>query len=99
RIDMLLVIGSRNSSNSNRLAELGVRSGVRSHLIDDASEIRPEWLVGARTIGVTAGASAPEQLVQEVLERLRELGVERVEELEGESETTVFKLPDLLAQG
>ncbi len=99
RIDMLLVIGSRNSSNSNRLAELGVRSGVRSHLIDDASEIRPEWLVGARAIGVTAGASAPEQLVQEVLERLRELGVERVEELEGESETTVFKLPDLLAKG
>jgi len=64
RIDALFVIGSKNSSNSNRLAELGVRSGVRSYLIDDAFEIRPEWLVGATSIGVTAGASAPERLVQ-----------------------------------
>jgi 4-hydroxy-3-methylbut-2-enyl diphosphate reductase len=99
RIDALFVIGSKNSSNSNRLAELGVRSGVRSYLIDDAFEIRPEWLVGATSIGVTAGASAPERLVQEVLERLKELGVERVQEMQGEQETTVFKLPDLLAKG
>jgi len=99
RIDALFVIGSNNSSNSNRLAELGVRSGVRSYLIDDAFEIRPEWLVGATSIGVTAGASAPERLVQEVLERLKELGVERVQEMQGEQETTVFKLPDLLAKG
>ncbi len=92
-IDVLIVIGSKNSSNSNRLAELGTRSGVRSYLIDDASEIRPEWLVTSPSIGVTAGASAPEGLVQQVIERLKELGVQRVTEMEGEQETTVFKLP------
>jgi 4-hydroxy-3-methylbut-2-enyl diphosphate reductase len=92
-IDVLIVIGSKNSSNSNRLAELGTRSGVRSYLIDDAGEIKPEWLVTTRTVGVTAGASAPEGLVQEVIERLRELGVTNVRETEGEVETTVFKLP------
>ena len=96
-IDVLIVIGSKNSSNSNRLAELGTRSGVRSYLIDDAGEIRPEWLVMTRTVGVTAGASAPEGLVQEVIERLRELGVTNVRETEGEVETTVFKLPPELA--
>ena len=95
-LDVLLVIGSKNSSNSNRLAELGARRGVRSYLIDDASEIRPEWLVSTERIGVTAGASAPEALVQEVIERLRELGVEQVREMEGELEGTVFKLPDSL---
>jgi 4-hydroxy-3-methylbut-2-enyl diphosphate reductase len=97
RIDVLIVIGSKNSSNSNRLAELGSRSGVRSYLIDDAREIRPEWLVSVSRIGVTAGASAPETLVQQVLERLRELGVNDVVEMDGEVETTVFKLPDSLA--
>ena len=96
-IDVLLVVGSRNSSNSNRLAELGARSGVRSHLIDDASEIRPEWLASARSIGVTAGASAPEALVQKVIARLFDFGVEKVEEMEGEVETTVFRLPASLA--
>jgi len=95
-IDCLIVIGSKNSSNSNRLAELGLRSGVRSHLIDNASEIRPEWLVGAGRIGVTAGASAPEALVQQVVERLKELGVVSVREIEGEVETTVFRLPESL---
>ena len=96
-VDVLLVIGSKNSSNSNRLAELGTRSGVRSYLIDDAREIRPEWLVSTHRIGVTAGASAPETLVQQVLERLRELGVKDVFEMDGELETTVFRLPDSLA--
>jgi len=96
KVDVLLVIGSKNSSNSNRLAEVGMRSGVRSYLIDDAAEIRPEWLVGVDAIGVTAGASAPEALVQEVLERLRELGVHDVREMEGELETVVFKLPESL---
>jgi 4-hydroxy-3-methylbut-2-enyl diphosphate reductase len=95
-IDVLFVIGSKNSSNSNRLAELGTRSGVRSYLIDDAREIRPEWLVSTNRIGVTAGASAPETLVQQVIERLRELGVSSVVEMQGEVETTVFKLPDSL---
>ncbi|MBK7875366.1 MAG: 4-hydroxy-3-methylbut-2-enyl diphosphate reductase [Planctomycetes bacterium] len=97
-IDVLIVIGSKNSSNSNRLAELGTRSGVRSYLIDDASEIRPSWLVTTKKIGVTAGASAPEGLVQEVIERLRELGVSDVREMAGEVETTVFRLPDELLQ-
>ena len=97
RIDVLIVIGSKNSSNSNRLAELGTRSGVRSYLIDDAREIRPEWLVTTNRIGVTAGASAPETLVQQVIERLRELGVSHVREMEGELETTVFKLPESLS--
>jgi 4-hydroxy-3-methylbut-2-en-1-yl diphosphate reductase len=97
-IDVLVVIGSKNSSNSNRLAELGTRNGVRSYLIDDAGEIRPEWLVTTRKIGVTAGASAPEGLVQEVIERLRELGVESVREMDGELETTVFKLPEELVR-
>jgi 4-hydroxy-3-methylbut-2-en-1-yl diphosphate reductase len=96
RIDVLLVIGSKNSSNSNRLAELGARKGVASHLIDDAREIRPEWLVGAQRIGVTAGASAPEGLVQEVIERLRTLGVEAVSEMPGEDEGVEFKLPEEL---
>ncbi|MBL8860087.1 MAG: 4-hydroxy-3-methylbut-2-enyl diphosphate reductase [Planctomycetes bacterium] len=95
-IDVLIVIGSKNSSNSNRLAELGTRSGVRSYLIDHAREIQPEWLVSTNRIGVTAGASAPETLVQQVIERLRELGVKNVLETNGEVETTVFKLPDSL---
>jgi 4-hydroxy-3-methylbut-2-enyl diphosphate reductase len=98
RIDVLIVIGSKNSSNSNRLAELGTRSGVRSYLIDDAREIQPAWLVTTNRIGVTAGASAPESLVQQVIERLRELGVGDVVEMQGEVETTVFKLPDVLTR-
>ena len=95
-IDVLIVVGSKNSSNSNRLAELGTRSGVRSYLIDDAGEIRPEWLVSTAKIGVTAGASAPESLVKEVLERLTQLGVTSVVEMPGEPETTVFRLPEVL---
>jgi len=97
-IDVLLVVGSQNSSNSNRLAELGQRSGVSSYLIDDASEIRAEWLEDCRGVGVTAGASAPEMLVQQVLDRLRELGVEQIIETEAEVESTVFKLPDDLVR-
>jgi|694.fasta_scaffold05292_2 4-hydroxy-3-methylbut-2-enyl diphosphate reductase len=99
RIDVLLVIGSKNSSNSNRLAELGTRKGVQSHLIDDAREIQPAWLVGAKRIGVTAGASAPEGLVQEVIERLRTLGVDSVQEMPGEDEGVEFKLPEELQAG
>jgi 4-hydroxy-3-methylbut-2-enyl diphosphate reductase len=97
-LDVLLVIGSKNSSNSNRLAELGTRKGVRSYLIDDASEIRAEWLVTTHRIGVTAGASAPEGLVKLVIERLKELGVTEVKELQGEPEGVEFKLPEELAR-
>jgi len=97
-LDVLLVIGSKNSSNSNRLAELGTRKGVRSYLIDDASEIRAEWLVTTHRIGVTAGASAPEGLVKLVIERLKELGVSDVKEMQGEPEGVEFKLPEALAR-
>ena len=95
-LDVLIVIGSKNSSNSNRLAELGKRKGVRSFLIDDASEIRAEWFGRGARVGVTAGASAPESLVKKVIERLRELGAAKVEEMPGELETVEFKLPNEL---
>ena len=98
-IDLLLVVGSKNSSNSNRLSELGLRSGVPSHLIDGAANIDAAWLGNGMRIGVTAGASAPEKLVGEVLARLRELGVTSVTELEGERETITFRLPDFLQHG
>jgi 4-hydroxy-3-methylbut-2-enyl diphosphate reductase len=95
-IDVLIVIGSRNSSNSNRLAELGERKGVPSHLVDDASEIRAEWFDRQSRVGVTAGASAPETLVRKVIERLKELGATKVAEIPGELETVEFKLPPAL---
>jgi 4-hydroxy-3-methylbut-2-enyl diphosphate reductase len=98
-IDLLLVVGSQNSSNSNRLRELGLRSGVPAHLIDAAEEIDPTWFRPALRIGLTAGASAPESLVQQVLARLRELGVESVREMDGEPEAVTFKLPDELTPG
>ncbi len=92
-IDLLIVVGSQNSSNSSRLRELGERKGVPSYLIDDPDQIRTEWLSESRVIGVTAGASAPEVLVQEIITRLRALGVDSVRETEGEPETVVFKMP------
>ena len=91
--DLLLVVGSVTSSNSNRLVELGVRAGIPSYLIDGAGDLRREWLEGRQCIGVTAGASAPEVLVQEVIDRLFEWGVERPQELEGRREQVVFALP------
>src|SRR5690606_18459022 len=92
--DLVLVVGSANSSNSNRLRELAQREGVQAHLIDGAADIRPEWLAGKARIGVTAGASAPEVLVQEVIARLRELGADGgVHDLAGEPENMVFALP------
>jgi 4-hydroxy-3-methylbut-2-enyl diphosphate reductase len=98
-IDLLIVVGSPNSSNSNRLRELGARRGLPSYLIDSEQEIDPAWLAPGARIGLTAGASAPEALVQRVLARLRELGVDSVAEIEGEPETIAFKLPDILAPG
>jgi 4-hydroxy-3-methylbut-2-enyl diphosphate reductase len=91
--DLLLVVGSPNSSNSNRLRELAEREGVEAHLIDGAIEIDPRWVVGRRHIGVTAGASAPDVLVQGVIDRLRELGAHAVRELDGKPEDMVFALP------
>ena len=91
--DLVLVVGSPNSSNSNRLRELAEREGVEAHLIDGAGEIDPAWVEGRAHIGVTAGASAPDVLVQDVLERLRGLGAVGVRELHGEPESMVFALP------
>ncbi|QIM62147.1 4-hydroxy-3-methylbut-2-enyl diphosphate reductase [Pasteurellaceae bacterium Orientalotternb1] len=90
---LVLVVGSKNSSNSNRLAELASRMGTPSQLIDGPQDIDPNWLDGVETIGITAGASAPEVLVQSVVARLKELGATEVSELEGCEENTVFEVP------
>ena len=93
RSDVVLVVGSANSSNSNRLREIAERLGVPAHLIDGADDIHAAWLDGAGTVGVTAGASAPEASVAEVLERLRVLGATQVDELPGDRESVHFPLP------
>lgn len=92
-VDAMLVVGSRNSSNSNRLRELAEKVGARSYLIDDASMIETGWLEGVERIGVTAGASAPDVLVQNVIARLRELGGNMVVEHPGREENVVFEVP------
>ena len=94
---VVLVVGSVNSSNSNRLRELAQRMGAAAYLIDDASQIDPQWLAGVAAVGVTAGASAPEVLVQKVIARLRELGGCTVNETEGRRENVVFSLPKELS--
>src|SRR6202163_1501721 len=91
--DLILVVGSRNSSNSNRLREIGEELGKPSYLIDDADALRPEWLVGVRSVGVTAGASAPETLVQGVLDGLRRFGDIDVSTLAGVAEDVRFRFP------
>lgn len=93
-VDVLIVVGSENSSNSNRLRELGERGGIPSYLVDRPEQVQPEWVAGKETVGVTAGASAPEDLVQLILTRLRELGVRNSRELDGEKETVVFQMPE-----
>jgi len=93
--DLVLVVGSDNSSNSERLREVAEISGVRAYLIDNASEIQTEWLAGAEVVGITAGASAPEKLVQEVVDYFREMGVETCEELEATTEKVAFALPSI----
>ncbi|WP_461606742.1 4-hydroxy-3-methylbut-2-enyl diphosphate reductase [Aeromonas rivipollensis] len=92
-VDAMLVVGSRNSSNSNRLRELAEKVGARAYLIDDATMIEPDWLDGVDRIGVTAGASAPDVLVQNVIARLRELGGKIVTEHPGREENVVFEVP------
>ena len=93
RVDLVLVVGARNSSNSNRLQEIGTDSGVPSYLIDDADNLDPSWLQGVRCVGVTAGASAPEELVQQLIARLGDFGTVTVQELAGAEESMQFKLP------
>ena len=94
--DLVIVVGSPNSSNSNRLREVARMNGVESHMIDSASELDETWLKGKQCIGVTAGASAPEELVQEVIKRLSMLGAEAVSELQGIAENVSFPLPKQL---
>ena len=93
RCDLVIVVGSPNSSNSNRLREVAMNRGVEAYLVDGAGEIRAEWLAGRRQVGVTAGASAPEVLVQQVIRRLEALGAGKVLQLEGNAEHVVFSLP------
>jgi 4-hydroxy-3-methylbut-2-enyl diphosphate reductase len=95
--DVILVVGARNSSNSNRLREIGIESGVPSYLIADGNELDPAWLAGAEVIGVTAGASAPEVLVEHVIDALRRYGPVSVSVLPGRQETVEFRLPAELA--
>lgn len=91
--DVMLVVGSANSSNSNRLRELGETIGANAYLIDDATLIKPEWFNQDSIIGVTAGASAPEILVEQVIDALKAMGAESAEELQGREENVVFSLP------
>jgi 4-hydroxy-3-methylbut-2-enyl diphosphate reductase len=97
--DLLIVVGSRSSSNSNRLRELAERNGVAGYLVDGPDELNREWLAGKTAVGVTAGASAPEVLVQQVVERLRSWGGQLPTELKGNEETVVFGLPRALRAG
>ena len=91
--DVVIVVGSPNSSNSNRLREVAKNLGRDAYLVDKAADLRPEWIAGKRSVGVTAGASAPEVLVQDVIMRLQELGASRVRELDGIDEKVTFPLP------
>ncbi|MCR1837703.1 4-hydroxy-3-methylbut-2-enyl diphosphate reductase [Pasteurella caecimuris] len=91
--DLVLVVGSKNSSNSNRLAELASRMGVKSQLLDDPADIQAGWFDKVQTIGITAGASAPEELVQSIITRLKQFGANELEELQGLEENMFFEVP------
>jgi 4-hydroxy-3-methylbut-2-enyl diphosphate reductase len=94
--DVVVVVGSPNSSNSNRLREVAAKVGVPAYLVDDADGLKPEWFAGKARVGISAGASAPELLVQGVVARLREMGADSVTELKGIRENVVFPLPRAL---
>jgi 4-hydroxy-3-methylbut-2-enyl diphosphate reductase len=95
--DVVIVVGSPNSSNSNRLREVAQNQGVAAYMVDNASELKPEWVAGKAVVGITAGASAPEVLVKEVVNRLRSLGAVQVTPLQGIEERVSFSLPRALA--
>src|SRR5262249_14649148 len=97
-VDLLLVVRSKNSSNSNRLREIGIEKGLPSYLIADGSELDPAWLKDVQTVGLTAGASAPEELVMDVIEALLRHGPVEVEEMDGVRETLEFRLPKELRE-
>ncbi len=91
--DLVIIVGSPNSSNSNRLREVAENQGVEAYMVDNAGHLNPEWLIGKKKIGVSAGASAPEILVQQVITMLKQLGANEVQELQGVIESVVFQLP------
>ena len=97
QVDLLLVVGASNSSNSNRLRDVGVELGKPSYLVEDANSLDPSWLDGVSSVGVTAGASAPEELVQGLIQRLADFGEVELHELDGVDESIIFKLPPELA--
>jgi len=99
QVEVVIVVGSPNSSNSNRLREVAEKKGTPAFMVDNAAQIQPEWLEGKLRVGVTAGASAPEVLVQAVIDRLKELGVRSVRPLEGVEENVTFPLPKGLDGG
>lgn len=96
--DIILVVGAENSSNSNRLRDLGMELAVPSYLLDDATMLDPAWFEGATTIGVTAGASAPEELITDLVNRIAEIGCIQVDTIDGPAENIAFKLPDGLRE-
>jgi 4-hydroxy-3-methylbut-2-enyl diphosphate reductase len=93
QVDIVIVVGSPTSSNSNRLREVASRLGDESYMVDNADELRPEWFEGKTRVGLTAGASAPEILVQQVMERIKALGAVSVRKMNGVEETVKFPLP------
>jgi 4-hydroxy-3-methylbut-2-enyl diphosphate reductase len=93
QVDVVIVVGSPTSSNSNRLRELAVKLGTPGYMVDSAEELRPEWFEGKARVGLTAGASAPEVLVQQVIDRLKVLGAISVRSMDGLTETVKFPLP------
>jgi 4-hydroxy-3-methylbut-2-enyl diphosphate reductase len=97
--NVVIVVGSPNSSNSNRLREVAQNQGVPAYMVDNAAELKTEWFAGKDRVGITAGASAPEILVQQVIDRLKALGAERVSNLDGIEERVTFPLPKALAAG
>ena len=98
RCDVVIVVGGRNSNNTRQLVRACEAEGACAYQVEAAADLRPEWIAGCRRVGVTAGASAPEVLVQEVVERLKALGVASVRQLEGITERVVFTLPRELAR-
>jgi len=98
QVEVVIVVGSRTSSNTNRLRELAALLGCETHQVDSADELKPEWVEGKKRIGVTSGASAPEVLVRDVIAKLKSLGAQSVRELDGITENIVFPLPKGLNQ-
>jgi len=96
--DLVIIVGSPNSSNSNRLREVAQNQGVEAYMVDNAGHLNPEWLIGKNKIGVSAGASAPEVLVKDVIRKLQSLGAANVQELQGVVENVIFQLPKNLTQ-